>query len=240
MADENSAPRQQEPDAAREAEPEATALPGETPREPDVGEEAGEVPTPEAAPFGRHLAAGLRLLIAAVLLCSVAYPAAITLASRALWPQQSRGSILELAGRPVGSGLIGQPFHSEVFFHPRPSSKGYDGMNSGSQNLGPVNQALTDRVGKRLAELQGEGIAPAQVPVGWVTESGSSLDPHITPAAARLQVPRVSRAAGLPPVELEELIEKHLEGKLLGLFGQERVNVLLLNLEVQQRLDRTE
>lgn len=109
-------------------------------------------------------------------------------------------------------------------------------MDSGSQNLGPLSAALTERVQERLAELQSQGVDPARVPVSWVTESGSALDPHITPEAARLQIPRVSQETTLPPATLEQLIETHTEGRFMGLFGMERINVLLLNLEIQERL----
>lgn len=195
-----------------------------------------EAPIPEPASWKHHMTIALRLLFAGVLLCSVAYPAFVTLVGQTLWSAGAQGSIVELDGEAVGAELIGQPFSSDVFFHPRPSSKGYDGMDSGSQNLGPLNDALTERISQRLQELQEEGIDPARVPVDWVTESGSGLDPHITPAAAHLQIPRVSRATGLSPAALEELIEKHTVGKFMGLFGWERVNVLFLNLDVQTRL----
>ncbi len=232
MADENNRPD--------EDRPEPRNLPEEATEQPPAGEEDREIPSPESAPLMRHLTVALRLLVAGMLGCSVTYPAVVSLAARVLCADEARGSILEIDGRAVGSRLVGQSFSSDVFFHPRPSSKGYDAMDSGSQNLGPHNEELTERVRRELARLRQQGIAPEQVPVGWVTESGSSLDPHITPAAARLQVPRVSRASGIPASELEELVDRHTEGRFIGLFGQQRVNVLLLNLEVQKRLDNTE
>lgn len=203
--------------------------------------EAGQAGTPqtpvaESIPWTRQLTVALRLLLASLLLCSVLYPAFVTLVSQTLWRSNAGGGIVELDREPVGAKLIGQPFNSDAFFHPRPSSKGYDAMDSGSQNLGPLNDALTERVRQRVQELREEGIDPAHVPIEWVTESGSSLDPHITPAAARLQVPRVSRASGLSSTTLNELIAEHTEGKFLGLFGWERVNVLLLNVDVQTHL----
>lgn len=190
----------------------------------------------ETMPWKRQLSVALRLLIVGILLFSVLYPGLVTLVAQTLWSANAQGGIVERDGVAVGAELIGQPFSSDVFFQPRPSSKGYDAMNSGSQNLGPLNEALTERVSSRLEELQEEGIDSARVPVDWVTESGSSLDPHITPAAARLQVPRISQASGLSPATLETLINEYTEGKFLGLFGWERVNVLLLNMDVQTRL----
>jgi len=199
-------------------------------------EEPEEIPTPEPEPLLRHLASNLRLLISGILVCTVIYTAVLLLVGKVFWQDRSEGSLVHLDGKPVGAELIGQSFTSAHFFHPRPSSKGYDGMNSGSQNLGPYNEVLTDRVRARLKELEDEGVISETVPVDWVTESGSGLDPHITPAAALVQLPRVSRASGLPQKELEKLIDEHTEGKLLGLFGQERVNVLLLNMNIQKRL----
>lgn len=202
--------------------------------EPDKKKE--QIPEPESEPLLRHLGSGLRFLIAGILIFAVIYPGVLLLAGKAFWGDKSEGGLIHLDGKPVGAELIGQRFTSGRFFHPRPSSKGYDGMNSGSQNLGPYNEALTGRVASRLKELRREGIAPGDVPAGWVTESGSALDPHITPAAALLQIPRVSRASGLPESELKKMIDEHTEGKLMGLYGQERVNVLLLNLDIQKRL----
>ncbi|MFO7958891.1 MAG: potassium-transporting ATPase subunit KdpC [Candidatus Brocadiia bacterium] len=240
MADENKAPDEEQPEGDRTAEPEPAALPEEGAQQPEGAAEEVEIPSPESAPWPRHLSISLRLLVAGVLLCSVAYPAVVTLAGQALWPAEAHGSIVDLDGQPVGSRLIGQEFASDAFFHPRPSSKGYDGMDSGSQNLGPLNEELTERVAQRLEELEEQGIPAERVPAGWVTESGSALDPHITPAAARLQVPRVSRATGMAREQLEKLIEEHTEGKFIGLFGQQRVNVVLLNLDIRKRVDTTE
>jgi len=195
-----------------------------------------EIPEPESEPLLRHLGSGLRFLIAGILIFAVIYPGVLLLAGKAFWKDKSEGGLIHLDGKPVGAELIGQRFTSGRFFHPRPSSKGYNGMNSGSQNLGPYNEALTGRVAARTEELRREGIAPGNIPAGWVTESGSALDPHITPAAALLQLPRISRASGLPGSELKKMIDEHTEGKLMGLYGQERVNVLLLNLDIQKRL----
>jgi len=206
-----------------------------TPQQEGAGDEA-KIPTPESAPWWCHMTIAIRLLAVGILLCSVAYPVVVSLAGHALWSAQVEGSVVELDGESVGSRLIGQQFTSDLFFHPRPSFRGYDAMHSGSQNLGPHSEALTERVKEQLGQLKQQGISPENVPVSWVTESGSGLDPHISPDAARLQIPRVSRASGLSRKALEGLIERHTEGKLLGLFGQERVNVLLLNLAVRKGL----
>jgi K+-transporting ATPase ATPase C chain len=202
-------------------------------------EEKQEIPAPESQSLAEHLGIGLRLFMAAVLLCSVIYSALLLATGNILWEHAVRGGLVEDNGEVVGSELIGQEFASEHFFHPRPSSKGYDTMDSGSENLGPTNEALTRRVRKRLDQLEKSGIKPSQVPAGWITESGSALDPHISPAAANIQIKRVSRATGLSEDTLHELIRKHTHGKLLGLFGQPRVNVLLLNLDVKKAWERS-
>ncbi|MGM0627932.1 MAG: potassium-transporting ATPase subunit C [Candidatus Fermentibacterota bacterium] len=205
--------------------------------EESAAEEAREIPVPRPESWWRRISTSLRLLLVFVLLCSVAYPGLLLLVGELLWAEEVRGGIVYIDGAPAGARLIGQPFGSDTFFHPRPSFRGYDGMNSGSQNLGPYNPALTERVASRLGELEARGVAVEDVPVGWVTESGSGLDPHITPGAARLQVPRVSRATGIPEEELEGMIREREEGRFAGIFGQERVNVLLLNIAVRQRLE---
>jgi len=202
----------------------------------EKAKEQEEIPEPDSEPLLRHLGSGLRFLIAGILIFAVIYPGVLLLAGKVFWKDKSEGGLIHLDGKPVGAELIGQRFTSGRFFHPRPSSKGYNGMNSGSQNLGPYNEALTGRVATRTEELRREGIAPGNIPAGWVTESGSALDPHITPAAALLQLPRISRASGLPGSELKKMIDEHTEGKLMGLYGQKRVNVLLLNLDIQKRL----
>ncbi len=205
--------------------------------EESAAEEAREIPVPQPVSWRRRISTSLRLLLFFVVVCSAAYPAVLLLAGELFWAEQAGGSIVYLHGRPAGSALIGQPFLSDTFFHPRPSFRGYDGMNSGSQNLGPYNPALTDRVASRLEELEAMGIAGEDVPVGWVTESGSGLDPHITPGAAYLQIPRVSGATGIPEEELESMVREREEGRFAGIFGQARVNVLLLNVDVRQRLE---
>ncbi|MFW5914954.1 MAG: potassium-transporting ATPase subunit C, partial [Planctomycetota bacterium] len=135
------------------------------------------IPEPESRSLGHHLRTALRLLVAGILVCSVVYTLCVSVIGNVLAGDGARGSMVEFEGRTVGSRLIGQRFNSDAFFHPRPSSKGYDGMDSGSQNLGPLNEELTARVTEQLEELQREGIEPADVPGDWVTESGSSLDP---------------------------------------------------------------
>jgi potassium-transporting ATPase KdpC subunit len=169
--------------------------------------------------------------------CCVAYPALVTGASSVLFPHQASGSLIVRGEKVVGSELIGQPFdkpetHPEYFWG-RPSAASIDGatgilVSSGS-NQGPLSDALQAEVQSSVEALHATGVR-GLVPVDLVTRSASGLDPHITPAAAAVQVPRVARARALPEAELSALVAEHTEGRTLGLLGEPRVNVLLLNL----------
>lgn len=197
-------------------------------------------PVPSSRALIAHIGVGLRLVLLMVVVCSIAYPAVVTVVAQSLWPGRAAGSFVSTGGRVVGSELIGQAFTSAVYFHPRPSSTGYDAMDSGSANLGALSDELRQRVRSQLVELEADGTDPSGLPAEWVTESASALDPHITPRSARSQVPRVSQATGIPAHELVALIRRHSEPRWLGLFGLERVNVLRLNLELYRRLGASE
>ncbi|MBS3813261.1 K(+)-transporting ATPase subunit C [Candidatus Bipolaricaulota bacterium] len=179
---------------------------------------------------------GLRLVLVSILLISVLYTLAVTGIGNLIWGEAAKGGLVKQDGQVVGSKLIGQEFTSDEYFHPRPSSKGYDGMDSGSANLAPDNDRLTERAKNELRELEKQGIKPEEVPISFVTESGSSLDPDIRPQSAYLQVPRVSENTGIAEDKLREVIDELTGGKFLGLFGQTRVNVLSLNLRVEEIL----
>lgn len=176
----------------------------------------------------------LALLAALTLLLGGAYPAAVTLAARALFPGRASGSVVREGGRAVGSALVGQEFTGPCWFRGRPSATApvpYDGEASGASNLGPTNPALEDAVRARIAALRASDPGnPAPIPVDLVTASGSGLDPDVSPAAALWQVPRVARARGLPEATVRALVLSRIEPPLLGLFGAPRVNVLALNL----------
>jgi potassium-transporting ATPase KdpC subunit len=164
----------------------------------------------------------------------IVYPAIVTVAGRIAFPEQVSGSVLERDGRAVGSALLGQPFSEPRYFWSRPSATSpqpYNGGASSGSNLGAINPALAEAVAARVAALRTADPGNERaVPVDLVTASGSGLDPHVTPAAARYQAARVARARGLDESELLALVERHIEGRTLGVLGEPRVNVLQLNL----------
>ena len=173
-------------------------------------------------------------------LCGAAYPLLMTGFAQAVFPGKANGSIVEMDGQPVGSTLVGQNFSGPEYFHPRPSAAGadgYDGGASSGSNLGPSSQALIDRVTESLATIREENNLPsnAPIPVDAVTASGSGLDPHISPAYAELQTPRVARERRMTEDAVRSVVKQHTDGSLLGLVGEARVNVLLLNLALDAR-----
>lgn len=161
------------------------------------------------------------------------YPLAMSGLGRLLFPKQAAGSLIEKDGRVVGSRLIGQTFTADKYFHSRPSAAGagYDATASSPSNLAPTNQALVDRVKGDVAKLQQENPG-APIPVDLVTASGSGLDPHISPAAAEFQVPRVAKARGMSVQAVRAAVARHTLARTWSIFGEPRVNVLELNLDL--------
>jgi K+-transporting ATPase ATPase C chain len=181
----------------------------------------------------RQLRAALALTLILSVVTGLAYPALVTMTSRLLFPWQASGSLVRANGRVVGSDLIGQPFAQPWYFHPRPSAAGagYDGTASGGTNRGPTSAALAAAVAARADTLVASGSAArGAVPGDAVTASASGLDPHVSPANARLQVARVASARGADSATVRALLERHIEGRQLGVLGEPRVNVLRLNI----------
>ncbi len=179
------------------------------------------------------------LLILFTLMTGVAYPLAVTGIAQVVLPQQADGSLVQKDGAVIGSSLIGQSFASPGYFHPRPSAagqSGYDAAASSGSNLGPLSVKLNDRMAASLATLKQE--SPAAIPADAVTASGSGLDPHISIDNARRQIARVAGARGVPLIKIEGIVDKFAEQPLFGVFGEPRINVLLLNLELDAELGR--
>jgi len=195
----------------------------------------------------REIRPAIVVLVALTLITGLVYPLAMTGIAGVLFPKQAQGSLIERDGTVVGSALIGQPFTSDKYFHGRPSATTapdpndstktvpapYNAANSGGSNLGPSNKALIDRVQGDIDALKKEN-PNMPVPADLVTTSASGLDPHISPDAALFQIPRIAKARNLPENRIRQLVVYNTEGRLFGLLGEPRVNVLLLNLALDQ------
>jgi len=174
-------------------------------------------------------------LCLAVLLCGI-YPVVVWGIAQGLFPSQANGSLVSVKGQVIGSSLLAQNFTGAGYFHPRPSAAGdgYDAVSSGGSNLGPTSQKLIDAVKERVAAYHAENkLAPeVLIPADAVTASASGLDPHISLKNAMLQASRVAKARGIGEEALRKMIVSHTEGRDLGIFGEPRVNVLMLNLDM--------
>ncbi len=184
----------------------------------------------------RNLLISIWMTLATTVLLGIIYPLVVTAAAQWIFPRQANGEIIRVDGKLVGSSLIGQPFTSAGYFHSRPSGAGAagydpDASGGGSPNYGPTNSALITRVNGDVQKLQAENPG-ARIPVDLVTSSGSGLDPHVSPASAEFQIPRVARERGMSEADVRALVVKHTEGRQLGFLGEPRVNVLELNLEL--------
>ncbi|MEO3767081.1 potassium-transporting ATPase subunit KdpC [Streptomyces sp. B8F3] len=194
--------------------------------------------------FLRQAVAGLRVLLALSVVVGALYPLAVWAVAHLAFPGQANGSKVTAHGRTVGSSLLGQDFTGRRWFHSRPSAAGsgggYDALASGASHLGPRNRELLTQVRqRRAAAATRNGTTPSRVPADALTASGSGLDPHISPAYARQQATGVATARGLTDRQVRELVDDHVDGRVLGFLGESRVNVLELNLALE-RLARKE
>jgi potassium-transporting ATPase KdpC subunit len=187
----------------------------------------------------------IRFTLLTTLVFGLLYPLAVTFLSQKLFPVQANGSLIPINGEGKagtrGSRLIGQPFTSTKYFNSRPSAagNGYDATASGGSNLGPTSKQLVDRVKQSVDKLKQENPGTA-IPADLVTASGSGLDPHISPGAANFQIARVAATRGATPAALQALVAKHTEPRQFGIFGEPRVNVLELNLDLDAQFPSKE
>ena len=191
----------------------------------------------------REIRPAILVLLLLTAITGLAYPLAITEITGAIFPKQAQGSLILRDGKVIGSALIGQEFKSDKYFHGRPSATTapdpadssktvaapYNAANSGGSNLGPTSKALNDRIREDVDKLKAENPS-ANVPVDLVTTSGSGLDPDISPDGALFQVPRVAKARNMGEDKVRQLVAENTAGRLVGIFGEPRVNVLALNL----------
>ncbi len=184
-----------------------------------------------------NLMPALRVTLVLTVLTGLIYPGIVTVLSGLIFPQKAKGSLIEANGKIIGSELIGQPFSKPEYFQGRPSAagNGYDAANSSGSNLGPTSEKLAGRVKADVALFRKENPQyTGAIPSDLLTASGSGLDPHISPASAYAQVPRVARARGISEDEIRRLVATAIEGRQLGFLGEPRVNVLELNLALDR------
>lgn len=185
----------------------------------------------------KNLISAVLMTVVTTILLGLIYPLAVTGLAQVIFPDRANGQLIRGSdGTLIGSCLIGQPFSSPGYFRSRPSAAGatgYDAGISGGSNLGPTNQKLIDRIKADVEKLQAEN-PDRPVPVDLVTSSGSGLDPHISPAAAEFQVPRVARERGMTEAEVRTMVAAHTQGRQFGFLGEPRVNVVELNLDLDR------
>lgn len=192
-----------------------------------------------------------------MIICGLIYPLVLTGISKVIFPRQAEGSLIRVDGKVVGAETIGQEFTEDYYMWGRPSAYHYNtytedengnlvysdgtefaGVSSGSNNYAPTNEALTERVESDMEKFleRNPEVKAEDIPTDLLTASGSGLDPHISPESAQIQIPRIAEASGLSEEKVEEIVSEHTEGKLLGVFGEETVNVLMVNLDIAKEM----
>jgi K+-transporting ATPase ATPase C chain len=189
----------------------------------------------------KNLVTAILMTVVTTVLLGLIYPLVVTGLAQVIFPDKANGQLIrDEKGNVIGSRIIGQPFSSPGYFRSRPSaagSAGYDAGASSGSNLGPTNKKLIDRIQADVEKLQAENPGKP-IPVDLVTTSGSGLDPHISPAAAEFQVPRVARERGVSEDRIRQVVAVHTEGRQFGFLGEPRVNVLELNLDLDKKFPK--
>lgn len=205
----------------------------------------------------RNARQAITVTIVLLVICGLAYPLALTGVSQVIFPKQANGNLITVDDKTVGAETIGQEFTEDYFLWGRPSAYHYNtyeedaegnryysdgteytGVSSGSTNYAPSNPALTERVAADMENFlaKNPGVSAEDIPTDLMTASGSGLDPHISPESAQIQVPRIAAASGLREEEVQRIIDAHTEGKTFGIFGEETVNVLLVNIDIAEAM----
>ena len=183
----------------------------------------------------KEIKSGFVVFLFFTVLSGLLYPLLITGIAQLIWNDKANGSLIKLNNKIIGSKLVGKKFRNPAYFHGRPSNVVYAGNKSGATNLGPTSKKLVEETKKNILLIRNENnlSGDTKIPADLVFNSASGLDPHISPEAARLQIPRISKVRGIPEEKMQKLLYKHIESEQLGILGSQRVNVLELNIDLE-------